>query len=91
VVEKKVPPYLSTNLVAKVLSPVHGQLRDCLRSAKGRPRNARILMVINSGSVDSVHVVPTSLQSCVEPLVRSRQFPVTRVGGRERVTYSVEL
>jgi hypothetical protein len=33
-----------------------------------------------------VFVMPATLQSCVEPLVRGTQFPSTRLG-RQRITH----
>jgi hypothetical protein len=47
-------------------------------------------MVVNgAGDVEGVFVTPTSLQACVEPVLRPAKLPATR-SGRQRVTYEIK-
>jgi outer membrane protein assembly factor BamB len=85
------PKRLSQQVVAKVLLPVRDQMKLCLRKSPKRVFTARVLMVVDKGNISMVSVMPDSLQSCIEPLVRSQQFPVTEVFGKENVAYTISL
>jgi hypothetical protein len=83
-------PYaLSAEMVRASLQPVQKALSQCLAADATRPRSARVSMVVQGeGRVEGIFVVPTTLQACVEPLVREAKFPATRLG-RQRVMHVV--
>jgi len=92
-VEKKpeIPKRLSQQVVGKVLLPVRDQMKMCLRKSPKRIFSARVLIVVDEGKTSMVSVMPDSLQSCIEPLVRSQKFPTTEVFGKENVAYTISL
>jgi hypothetical protein len=51
---------------------------------------ARLLLVIEDGRAKTISVLPADLQACIEPLVRSQEFPKTLRGTPERLTYIVK-
>jgi outer membrane protein assembly factor BamB len=88
--ETLLPTHLSTDLINAALLPVRDKLQACL-TAEGRNLfQARAVLVIEEGAVLMVSVMPSELQSCVEPLVRSQKFPQTRYPKKERLTYTVK-
>lgn len=91
--EKKpeMPKRLSHEVVSEVLLPVRDELKLCLRKSSKRIFSARVLIVVDQGKTLMVSVMPNSVQSCIEPLVRSQQFPVTEVFGKENVAYTIKL
>jgi hypothetical protein len=46
------------------------------------------MVVHGEGRVEGIFVLPTTLQACIEPLVREAKFPATRLG-RQRVMHVV--
>jgi hypothetical protein len=83
-------PYaLTAEMVRASLQPVQKKLSQCLAADTTRPRSARVSMVVQGeGRVEGIFVVPTTLQACIEPLVREAKFPATRLG-RQRVMHVV--
>ncbi|MEY4579650.1 MAG: hypothetical protein RL701_4353 [Pseudomonadota bacterium] len=81
-------PYaLTQEVVRKTLAPLRQQLSRCLATDATHPHSGRTSLVIDAaGSVEGVFVLPATLQPCVEPLLRTTQFPKTRLG-RQRVTH----
>lgn len=86
--EEEMPTHLTTEMLDKALLPVRDQLQACV--ANDDKFQARAVLVIEDGAVLMVSVLPANLQSCIEPLIRSQQFPKTRYPKKERVTYIVK-
>jgi hypothetical protein len=83
-----VPARLTTPMVDEALLAVRDPLKACFAGAPGVVQ-ARILLVIKSGKVATISVVPPELQSCIEPILRAQTFPETlaQFAEPERVTY----
>jgi hypothetical protein len=83
-------PYaLTADMVRESLRPMQKTLSQCLVADTTRPRSARVSMVVQGeGRVEGIFVLPTTLQACIEPLVREAKFPATRLG-RQRVMHVV--
>ena len=83
-------PYaLTAEMVRSTLAPVRKRLSQCITNDATRPRSARISVVVQGeGRVEGIFVTPTTLQACMEPLVRETKFPATRLG-RQRITHLV--
>ncbi len=85
------PEFLTTGHVEDALSPVRVELSRCVKEAPEHPASARLVLVIEGdGKVSEVRALPTSVQACAEPLVRSSSFPVTKSGKRTVMSYTVE-
>ncbi|MEM9187859.1 MAG: PQQ-binding-like beta-propeller repeat protein [Myxococcota bacterium] len=79
---------MTSAIVSRVLSPVADQLSACVRNAPGHPMSARLVLAFDgNGNVDTVSVVPATMQACVEPLIRSQTFPANRRARPERLSY----
>jgi hypothetical protein len=83
-------PYaLDGALVDASLGELKKPLAQCVSADPSRPRVGRVSMVVSGrGEVEGVFVTPTSLQACVEPVLRKARLPETRAG-RQRVTYEI--
>lgn len=88
--EPEMPARLTLDLVAKTLLPVRDQLRACLTEREKPEFQARVVLVVEDGLVLMASVLPSELQSCIEPLIRSQRFPVTKVAKREQITYVIK-
>ncbi|HEX2678068.1 MAG TPA: hypothetical protein VHM19_15545, partial [Polyangiales bacterium] len=88
--KKLMPTHITVDIVKQTLLPVRDKLQTCVQSAKPEAFQARVVLVIEDGQVLMVSVLPESLQSCIEPLIRSQKFPVTQVSKRERISYVVK-
>ena len=84
------PTHLTTELVNNALLPVRDELQGCLKKAPKPVYQSRVVLVVEDGQVLMVSVLPKELQGCVEPLVRSQQFPRTRNIKKERLTYTLK-
>jgi outer membrane protein assembly factor BamB len=84
------PKYTSDDVVAQALLPVRDQLQTCIKSAKPDLFQARLVLMVEDGQVLMVTVTPEQLQSCIEPLVRSQNFPRPQISKRERVSYIIK-
>lgn len=84
------PERLTLALVDQALLPARDQLSQCLKSATPPAFQARVLLVVEQGKILTVSVLPNTLQSCIEPLIRAQTFPATASGTREQVTYTVK-
>jgi hypothetical protein len=74
-------------MVEKTLAPMRDKLKRCLRGDQSAPHVGRSSLVVDaSGRVEGVFVAPSTLQPCVEPILRGAQFPSTRLG-RQRITH----
>src|SRR5262249_48890752 len=77
------------DVVRKTLTPLRSKLGACLNADPTHPRAGRVSMVVHgSGTVEGVFVTPTTLQACIEPVLRDARFPATRAG-RQRITHIV--
>jgi outer membrane protein assembly factor BamB len=83
-------PYaLTAPMVRAALTPMRKPLSQCVASDATHPRSARLSLVVQGeGRVEGIFVTPTTLQACMEPLLRDAKFPATRVG-RQRITHVV--
>jgi hypothetical protein len=81
-------PYaLTPDVVRKTLAPLRERLSHCLATDSSHPHTGRTSVVIDAmGRVEGVFVSPSTLQPCVEPLLREAKFPSTRLG-RQRITH----
>jgi outer membrane protein assembly factor BamB len=84
------PQYTSADVIAKTLLPVRDQIQACIKSAKRDLFQARLLLMLEDGQVLMVTVTPEQLQSCIEPLVRSQNFPRPQISKREQVSYIIK-
>jgi len=84
-------PYaLSSELVREALSSLRKPLGACVSADASRPHSGRVSMVVSgAGEIEGVFVTPTSLQACVEPVLRAAKLPATR-SGRQRVTHEIK-
>jgi outer membrane protein assembly factor BamB len=83
-------PHITNADLERVLGPVKGKLKQCLRDDPKHPRSARIVILVEgNGRVRTVSVNPDRLQSCVAPLVRSRDFPTTQGRRPEQLIYTL--
>ena len=70
--------------------PVRAELTACLGSAEGHPSSARLILELGGdGSVQRVSFAPSSVQACMEPLVRSRTYPANRRGARQQIIHTI--
>lgn len=78
----------SVKLAFKAARP---QLLRCLRDDPAGLKSARVSLVLTGqGEVEGSFVTPTSMQPCMEPILRSLRFPSTRIG-RQHVTHTLQL
>ncbi len=84
------PTHITVEIVKQVLLPVRGKLQNCVQNAKPETFQARVVLVIEDGQLLMVSVLPESLQTCIEPLIRSQKFPMTQISKRERLSYTVK-
>ena len=89
-VAKPLPTHLTFELISEALLPVRDQLRACLKTAAKPTYQARMLLAIEEGEAKMVSILPAELQGCVEPLARAQQYPRTKTGKREQVTYVIK-
>lgn len=83
------PARLTLQLVEKALLPARDQMRACLKVGERQYYSARIVLVVEDGSLLTVAVVPQATQACIEPLVRAQTFPTTTASKRERIAYTL--
>jgi hypothetical protein len=80
---------LDTAAVQTTLKPLQYSLERCVASDPAKPPSARVAMIVaGDGSIEGLLVTPTSLQACIEPLVRKAHFPETRLG-RQHLSHTV--
>jgi hypothetical protein len=84
-------PYALDRVTAeKAFRPLNGGLQRCLAADPAQPKSARISMIVSSqGKVEGFLATPTTVQSCVEPILRNAQFPATRLG-RQHLVHTVQ-
>jgi hypothetical protein len=74
----------------KAFRPLNAGLQQCLAADAAQPKSARISMIVSGeGKVEGFLATPTTLQSCVEPILRNAQFPATRLG-RQHIVHTVQ-
>jgi hypothetical protein len=81
--DTSLPVSLDSELVETALAPVRTRLLHCLdRPGDADPfPSARMMIMVNDdGAIQTVSVTPAELQTCIEPLVRTRTMPRTRRG-----------
>jgi hypothetical protein len=84
------PTHLTTQHVDEALAPLRVTLSRCVREAKERPASARLVLVIDGrGELVDLRTLPQSVRACVEPIVRSAKFPVTKYGRRSIMSYTI--
>jgi hypothetical protein len=86
----RAPPHITVDVIKQALLPVHDQLQACIKGAKPDAFQARVVLVVEDGQVLMVSVLPDHLQSCIEPLIRSRPFPLTLMSQRESISYTIK-
>lgn len=84
------PQYTSADVIAKTLLPVRDQIQTCIKSAKPDLFQARLSLMVEDGQVLMVSVTPEQLQTCIEPLVRSQNWPRPQISKREQVSYVIK-
>lgn len=84
------PERITSEIRHEVLRPVEARLRRCLEPHGADPfPSARVSMFIDEeGRPQTISVMPAALQECIEPLIRSRTFPLTR-RGREALVHVI--
>lgn len=84
-----VPETVTLPMVKAALEDVRSEMTACLSGHPQRPRSARIVLVLaGDGSVQLVTINPQGLQPCLEPLIRSADFPANRNDARQQLTYT---
>lgn len=84
------PERVTGAMVAQLLEPVEPELTTCVRADPANPASARIVIVLDGdGAVQMVSTSPTSVQRCIESIVREQTFPGNRRGMRQQVTHTV--
>lgn len=81
------PAHVTSTVVSRVLLPVRDQLQACLTGGVKKHFQARIVLVVEDGALLMVSVLPKELQTCIEPLLRSAQYPTTKLSRRDTVNY----
>jgi hypothetical protein len=83
-------PYaLDAAAVQKALRPLHDGLTRCLEADPAKPKSMRVAMIVaGSGHMEGFFVTPTSLQGCTDAMLRTAQFPATRLA-RQHVHHTV--
>lgn len=81
------PERITDEMRREVLRPIERRLRRCLERRGEDPYpSARIALFIDDeGRPQTISVMPSALQECVEPLIRRRTFPRTRRGSEALV------
>lgn len=88
--DDELPAHLTSDMIREAVTDFRRELRDCLVTPRLTHGSARVVLVIEpNGSVLMVHTVPTEIQACVEPLMRSASYPATRARSRQTVTYEI--
>jgi hypothetical protein len=88
--DDELPTHLTTEMIADTLRDFRVPLRECLVTPRLTHARARVVLVIEpTGALALVHVTPTELQSCVEPLIRSTPYPPFDGLRRQTVTYEI--
>lgn len=88
--DDELPAHLTTDMIVETLRDFRVPLRDCLVTPRLTHARARVVLVIEpTGALAMVHVTPTELQSCVEPLIRSTPYPAFDGLRRQTVTYEI--
>ncbi len=84
-----VPERVTLPMVKAALEDVRPRMIACLSGHPQRPRSARIVLVLaGDGSVQLVTINPSSVQQCLEPLIRSAEFPANAGDARQQLTYT---
>ena len=84
-----IPEEVTLPMVERALEAVRPEMTRCLGEHERRMRSARIVLVLaGDGSIQLVSVVPADLQRCLEPLVRSVEFPANSRNTRQQLTYT---
>jgi hypothetical protein len=83
-------PYaLDVDVVRATLKPVHAALERCVTGDPAKPASARVTMIVaGAGTIEGLLVIPTTLQACIEPVLRSIKFPETRLG-RQHISHVI--
>lgn len=88
--EVELPTHLTTEMIREALTDFRRELRECLVTPRLTHGMARVVIVLDpTGMVLMVHVAPTEIQACVEPLVRSASYPGFSGHRRQTVTYEI--
>jgi hypothetical protein len=75
--------------VQSTLKPLQYSLERCVAGDPAKPPSARVAMIVaGDGSIEGLLVTPSSLQACMEPLLRKARFPETRLG-RQHLSHTV--
>ena len=85
-----IPARITVDIVKQVLTPARAELQECIKSAKPELFQARLVLVVEDGELLLLSVVPDSLQSCIEPIVRKQKFPRTQSSKRESISYTIK-
>jgi len=84
------PRRVTLAMVEQLLMPVRSQMLACLSAAPTHPRTARIILRLDGeGQIERVSIAPANLRSCLEPLVRSQQYPANERGASEQFIYTL--
>jgi|GEM_PF-1386670 len=87
---RDVPTHVTVEMVEEALRDFRVALRACLVTPRLTFARARVALVIEStGALALVHVTPTELQSCIEPLVRSTPYPATSARRQQITTFEI--
>ncbi|MBO6939566.1 MAG: PQQ-binding-like beta-propeller repeat protein [Deltaproteobacteria bacterium] len=84
-----IPERVTLPMVQAALEDVRTPMAACLANDSQHPRSARIVLVLaGDGSVQLVTINPQSVQQCLEPLIRSADFPANSNDARQQLTYT---
>ncbi|HEX6239532.1 MAG TPA: hypothetical protein VFZ61_01510, partial [Polyangiales bacterium] len=89
--EDAAPARLNGDHLGRALAPLKPEIAQCLRNDPARPREARLTVIVDgaTGKVMGAETLPSSLKTCVEPVVRKATLPITTQGKRETLHYPI--
>ncbi|WP_157069442.1 PQQ-binding-like beta-propeller repeat protein [Sandaracinus amylolyticus] len=86
----ELPARITGPLLDQLMAPIDDDLDACLTTPERSHTQARVVIAVEpDGTITTVTATPSELAPCLEPVVRSRQFPATRARARQSVTYTV--
>lgn len=87
---RETPAHLTPELVEEALRDFRVALRACLVTPRLTFARARVALVVEpTGALMVVHVTPTELQGCIEPLVRSTSYPASSARRQQIITFEI--
>ena len=82
------PDRVTRPMIDRVIQPMRSRIHECIQNAN--ERNARVVLVLDAeGAISNLSIRPAAVRGCVEPLIRSLEFPGNRRGVREQFSLTL--